>query len=81
MGALALKCNSNTVSMAQTCINAYGESGEMEFETTARKLRFPGATVGDSIKGTQVVDARKMTALARAFTQLLESRVVAKVST
>jgi len=50
MGALALKRNSNAVSMAQTCINAHGESGEMEFGTTARKLRSVGATVGDSIK-------------------------------
>ena len=82
MGALATAYSSNVISMAQTCITAYGELNEAELATTAGKLKIAGAALTELTKGMQkVADAqKKLNASARAFTQLLASRALAEAT-
>ena len=81
-GALTSAYSSNIISMAQTCINAYGELDEKELATTAGKLKIAGAALTELTKGMQkVADAsKKLNASARAFTQLLASKALAEAT-
>ena len=80
--ALALQYSSNVISMAKTCIDAYGNLKPGELETTAGKLKIAGAALDDLKKGmTLVADAQKnLTKASRAFSQLLAAKALAEAT-
>ena len=80
--ALALSYSSNVISMAKTCIDAYGELNEVELQTTAGKLKIAGAALTELSSGMQKVAAaqKKLNSSARAFTQVLAAKALAEAT-
>ena len=73
---------SNVISMAKTCIDAYGELDEVELDTTAAKLKIAGQALTELKAGMEKVAAaqKKLNSSARVFTQLLASKALAEAT-